>query len=716
MTVCNREEKGASNTLDDAINSLIKSGIQNSKIEYKIILHDSGSLDTSYLDKYSNLPNFIVVKNPNKAGILKNSVYMMDYICNNISADYFLYIEDDITFCKNWLENVDAWISKNIKADDTYFSFYCPIEHKKLPNTNVFLWDVTKYYGTQCFGVPFKKLNSLLEFFSARSKEGYGRGNDIFLAKWSLEIHNKQFIKTSHPSLVQHMATGSTLDSFLHQSPYFPGEDKDPEFTKKRPESNVVCGIGSGVPELVYHFMKYYTDLGVDKFHLAVHAAKEDENLKKTLDILEEFGVVPVKVWVSVFSEDVHEKNLSNIRNSIKKDDWILNLDTDEFLKLPINFSGINDFLQYCDNNGYRYITGNLIDRVSKTGEFIQIRKDEDIFSQFPLEYYVTGGFGGCINKVPAMKSGMGVCWGHHFILGDVKDSEKYPNILDIDHFKWDITIVDRLENFFVDGKVLSEHYYSECNKLLNYAKENKRINIDNSFFQRKMSRISLCTAIMDRLEFLKEALPTWLKLPFDEIIIVDWSSRIPVAEHILKDFKDERIKIIRVDGKEKYNQSKASNLKIMAAKCPIILSIDCDIKLGEDFFKRNNFVDGIFIIGDQKKNPGTTGTCLVSKSEFDRLNGYNELMNGWGYHDNDFYNRLENIGLLKKYFANGSIIHIDHGDEIRTSNYTSKNKKFSNHENKKIAIKKPWGVNNTMEKNSVKIFYSDGKIENKVI
>lgn len=230
MTVCNRLEKNGTPTLDLTIDSLKKSGLWQSKIDFTLVLHDSGSVDTSYLDKYESLPNVLVVKSKEKAGILKNAVLMLKYICKNLQADYILYIEDDILFCKNWIENLDHWTRSYIRPADWCFSFYCPYEHLSPFGLNIFNWRLDSFYGTQCFGVPFDKLASLTDFFEKKNKEGYERGNDMFLSEWIRISSRKESIKTSYPSIVQHMAIGSTLDSYAHKSPSFLGEDIDPKF------------------------------------------------------------------------------------------------------------------------------------------------------------------------------------------------------------------------------------------------------------------------------------------------------------------------------------------------------------------------------------------------------------------------------------------------------------------------------------------------------
>lgn len=223
---------------------------------------------------------------------------------------------------------------------------------------------------------------------------------------------------------------------------------------------------------------------------------------------------------------------------------------------------------------------------------------------------------------------------------------------------------------------------------------------------------ISLCAAAMNRNTFIEESLVTWVKLPFREIIIVDWSSKNPLHRYIFDMFNDSRIKIIRVDGESLYNQSKASNLKVRVSSSEYVLSIDSDIKLSETFITNHPLSNDVFYIGNKAVNKGLVGTCLVSRNTFFSVNGYNEFMNGWGYHDNDFYKRLVEIGFCKKYLGENDAVHIDHGNGLRIRNYEQKSIKASDDDNKVIARETPWGIDNKMEVKQVSIYLTNGKIE----
>jgi len=217
----------------------------------------------------------------------------------------------------------------------------------------------------------------------------------------------------------------------------------------------------------------------------------------------------------------------------------------------------------------------------------------------------------------------------------------------------------------------------------------------------------------MNREHLLEEALQTWVKLPFKEIIIVDWSSTVPLNDLVSK-YQNGKIFLLRVNGKEKYNQSKASNLKVRFSTSEYVLSIDSDVKLSEDFLENHVPENGLFFSGTN--NRSTTGTCMFSRDIFNIINGYNELMEGWGYHDTDFYNRLQLNNQKHILIDKEKLIHINHDDISRTENYDIKNKSFSNAVNKRVSKKTPWNISHKMEQQEVIIYYPDGKTELKII
>lgn len=209
---------------------------------------------------------------------------------------------------------------------------------------------------------------------------------------------------------------------------------------------------------------------------------KEDQNLDATLTLCKEFDIVPVEIWIGDFNTMEQEYKRWEAGKRCRETDWIINADTDEFIELPSGFSKVNDFTSYCDSNGHTYVEGEFIDRISADGTFKHITKDDKIFSQFPVRSHITRDIiGGCTAKIPIMRGDMKTIPGHHFIdVNHGKVFNKYPRILNVHHFKWDATVVERLSVFGSDEelKKCDIHYHNETKKFVDYANQHGRIDM----------------------------------------------------------------------------------------------------------------------------------------------------------------------------------------------------------------------------------------------
>jgi glycosyltransferase involved in cell wall biosynthesis len=178
---------------------------------------------------------------------------------------------------------------------------------------------------------------------------------------------------------------------------------------------------------------------------------------------------------------------------------------------------------------------------------------------------------------------------------------------------------------------------------------------------------ITLCTTNMNRNEYLKKALATWVDRGFKEIVIVDWSSDTPVAQD-LGTFHSDNITVVRVNDQPIFNCTKSRNLAAEFCTTPYIWFMDGDVRMT---FKDLNFLNltpGIFYHGFLfTTGAPTTGSCIMEKKMFDNINGYSEFISTLPGEDLDLYNRLKAEGYKRKYFPFGSLKHIYHPYALRT-------------------------------------------------
>ena len=193
--------------------------------------------------------------------------------------------------------------------------------------------------------------------------------------------------------------------------------------------------------------------------------------------------------------------------------------------------------------------------------------------------------------------------------------------------------------------------------------------------------QISLTTTCMNRNAFLYQSLKTWVKFPFAEIIIVSWGNKKSLKP-ILEEYPNHNIKLIEVKYQDHYHYAKARNFKVQACKSKYVMSIDCDVMLGDDIFKHIKLDEDSFHTTsiDQPKT-GVIGTSIIPYKRYMEVNGCNERMAGWGSEDIDLYSRLNDV-CQQRMLNSLELTHIEHDDNLRVCNTPTKDKWRSNSTN----------------------------------
>jgi len=202
----------------------------------------------------------------------------------------------------------------------------------------------------------------------------------------------------------------------------------------------------------------------------------------------------------------------------------------------------------------------------------------------------------------------------------------------------------------------------------------------------------------MNRVERLEQMLPTWAKIDkIKDIVVVDWSSQIPIIENkniqkILEEF--EKIKIVRVENEKFFHICKSNNIgfKFTNNENKILLKLDVDyVNIDESWINclnlkeknGNLFLNHYFIVGSFRFYQSSSGFLLVNKAHFRNVKGYNEnFTSGWGKDDGDLYGRIYRHQKTLEFFEKiiffnieKYIYHIPHDDELRYCNYPPEQK-----------------------------------------
>ena len=231
------------NYIHTTMKSLIKSGLFESDIPFEFHLFDGkANSSTEYLDQYKSLKNLYVHKTENEITKNENWLRSVKFV-DSIDCDYVIQLEDDLLFCKNWLESINEYIEKHkylIRNNPmvSFYSAYKEIERRTIKKKDSWRQEYWKFYGTQC--VLFKKdtalevvnhiENGIKNFdtypFKIRKRENAGGMKaaciDLWLQEWGTNTYSKKHFIISCPSFVQHI--GIAENKHLHQS-HFLGEN-----------------------------------------------------------------------------------------------------------------------------------------------------------------------------------------------------------------------------------------------------------------------------------------------------------------------------------------------------------------------------------------------------------------------------------------------------------------------------------------------------------
>jgi predicted glycosyltransferase involved in capsule biosynthesis len=196
---------------------------------------------------------------------------------------------------------------------------------------------------------------------------------------------------------------------------------------------------------------------------------------------------------------------------------------------------------------------------------------------------------------------------------------------------------------------------------------------------------ISVITTCKGRLHHLRHTLPGWMAQEGNnyEIIVVDYNDPNDCFSYV-ESLCDPRVRSVKANNDDVFfNLSKARNIGAMAIseKTDTILFVDADTIMTNNAFinyhkgkvlNPGNFLCG-WANGSMNLGAGASGGCMVWRADFFSVRGYNELTNGWGYEDVEFYERLEQIGRQQTAFHNG-LDSIQHSNEERVMFYPGKN------------------------------------------
>lgn len=227
----------------------------------------------------------------------------------------------------------------------------------------------------------------------------------------------------------------------------------------------------------------------VDQIYVVGYKTSPESTIVQDLQNL---GITPFKIVEGPKFQFETVTQLYNEVKLTKPDEWWIVADDDELHVYPTD---IRQMIQECKENGWEYITGGFLDRIGENGEFPTILPTTDLWQAFPYAGFFRYPMSqACPNKVCVMKGSVEVSNGQHYAIYDgktvwgvegTKHLKRYPpdkGFVQVHHFKWDSTVLDRLEE--VSNIKEDYTYWKEYRKMLNgILRKDGKINLRNPEF-----------------------------------------------------------------------------------------------------------------------------------------------------------------------------------------------------------------------------------------
>ena len=250
---------------------------------------------------------------------------------------------------------------------------------------------------------------------------------------------------------------------------------------------NLVTVVGHNITMLP-HMLEHYKNI-VDEIYVVVYRQHENDGI---LDEIKSLGITPYKV---VTEEKFNWERVTQLYNEVKRtkpQEWWVVSDDDEFHVYP---KPIREMISDCEENGWEFITGGFLDRIGENGEFPLVTNETNIWKKFPLVgFFRFPMSGACPNKVCVMRGSVDVTPGQHYATFNGIDTwrdrgwthpKRYPftkGLIQVHHFKWDSTVLERLKEVSETKKDYS--FWKEYKKMYRGIQINDwKIDINNPEF-----------------------------------------------------------------------------------------------------------------------------------------------------------------------------------------------------------------------------------------
>lgn len=196
---------------------------------------------------------------------------------------------------------------------------------------------------------------------------------------------------------------------------------------------------------------------------------------------------------------------------------------------------------------------------------------------------------------------------------------------------------------------------------------------LQKTYYGRRVAVIIPC---MNRLDNLSASLPQWIDQLYynKQLVIIDYSSDVPIIDKvrdIASQFHckvayqtyeyDANIMVFRLEKQKFFNISHAYNYAITRIQADIICTI-CADSCPHDYYLDTC----VNLLTDFNLIQCHWGLHTITYSNWQKLNGHQEFIVGWGGEDVDFQVRAKMMGLYPVVIPKQLVFHIPQNDVAR--------------------------------------------------
>lgn len=158
------------------------------------------------------------------------------------------------------------------------------------------------------------------------------------------------------------------------------------------------------------------------------------------------------------------------------------------------------------------------------------------------------------------------------------------------------------------------------------------------------------------------------------EVIVVDYDCPDRARDWVAAVYPE--VRVVRVGDAPTFNISHARNLGAQAARGQWLGFVDADILLLQGFVEQALPLlrGGAFYLA-ALGDPQVVGTVFCARTDYVASDGYDEVLQGWGAEDRDFYTRLGMLGRAQQRLAGEWLSVIQHGSDDRVRHYEIKDR-----------------------------------------